>query len=67
LGATILEGRKIAVIPTSEILPLFLGILTAMTVGYLAIGAMMKIIRRGKLYYFAPYCILVGILLLIML
>jgi undecaprenyl-diphosphatase len=65
LGAAILEGRRITSIPQGEIIPLILGMASAMVVGYLAIWAMMRILRRGELYYFAPYCIVMGSILLI--
>lgn len=61
LGAAVLEAKEILVIPSGELPALGAGMITAGLVGYCAISVMMKLVSRGKLYYFAPYCILLGL------
>ena len=38
---------------------------TSFFVGYGALSLLVKIVKKGHLYYFAPYCALVGILVLL--
>ena len=64
-GAALFEARKIAAVPVSEFPALIVGMLAAGIVGYLAIAVMLKIVSRGKLYYFAPYCILLASIILL--
>lgn len=37
-----------------------LGTLTSAGVGYLALASLIKIVRHGQLFYFAPYCLVIG-------
>ena len=37
-----------------------LGTITSAGVGYLALSTLIKIVRHGQLFYFAPYCVVVG-------
>lgn len=64
LGATLFEGKDLLTtgIDTSHLISLVIGSLMAFIFGYLAITSMLKILRQGKLFWFAPYCILAGIL-----
>ncbi|MBN1847247.1 MAG: undecaprenyl-diphosphate phosphatase [Deltaproteobacteria bacterium] len=64
VGALILQLDAEAV-NRMGILPLLLGFVTSAMVGYLALKLLMKMIRKGTLYHFAPYCILLGIVILI--
>lgn len=41
--------------------PILIGFFTAFAVGYLACSWMINIVKRGKLIYFALYCILAGL------
>jgi undecaprenyl-diphosphatase len=41
------------------------GALTAFIVGYFALALLLFIVKKGRLHWFAPYCIGVGILTLI--
>jgi len=43
---------------------LILGTLVSAGVGYAALATLIKIVRHGRLYYFAPYCLLLGLLTL---
>ncbi len=44
---------------------LAVGMITAYVSGFIAIESLLAVVRRGKLYYFAPYCLAIGILGLI--
>lgn len=63
IGAFILEAKNLTL---TNPLPLILGSLTAMIVGYFALKLMIKTIEKGKLHYFAYYCLVLGILILIL-
>lgn len=41
------------------------GTITAGGVGYLALRALMPMVRRGRIYYFAPYCAIVGVIIIL--
>ncbi|MDX8341443.1 undecaprenyl-diphosphate phosphatase [Draconibacterium sp. IB214405] len=45
-----------------DLLPLFIGFITAFISGWLACSWMIKIVKRGKLIYFAIYCALIGLI-----
>lgn len=49
----------------SDIFPLLLGLVTSAISGYFALKMLMGVVRRGRLFYFAPYCWLVGFLIII--
>ena len=66
-GASLLELKDINTLPSSSIPAILIGMISAAVIGYLAIAAMLKIVNRGKLYYFAPYCFALGIITLILL
>lgn len=72
LGEALLDGLKLfgpdaeAVAPGSiSPLALLIGFLAAFLAGCLACRAMIAFVRRGKLIWFAAYCALVGVALLI--
>lgn len=50
---------------TVSITPLIIGFVAAFISGLLACSWMLKIIKRGKLIYFALYCLIVGIVAII--
>ncbi len=64
LGATILKINDLAGLPVegSYLLAMAVGTLAAFVSGYLAIRWMLSILRRGNLYWFAPYCLFLGLL-----
>ena len=66
LGAGVMEARKAVIsgISFSELAILGAGALTAAVSGYLAIRFLLRVIRRGKLHYFAYYCWLIGLLVI---
>lgn len=60
LGALVL-GLDTSVVNTSVAPAMIaMGTLTAGIVGYLALVVLLRIVDRGRLYYFAPYCVVVG-------
>jgi len=63
-GAGILQLKDVISINSTELLPLFSGMLSAGISGYFAIAVMLKIVGKGKLYIFAPYCLILGIVVL---
>lgn len=66
LGAFLLELKDLGeVSSTIGFLPVLLGCISAFAVGYLSLATLMKLIRKGKLQWFAVYLIPVGILGLI--
>ena len=65
LGATILKVGEMAAAPlgSDRLVIMLIGAIVSFFTGWLAIEAMLRILRRGKLYWFAPYCLLVGIIM----
>jgi undecaprenyl-diphosphatase len=47
-----------------HLLSWFLGFLASVLVGLLALKILMTMVHRGRLYYFAPYCWVLGLLVL---
>lgn len=48
------------------LIPLALGLVSSAFVGLLALRMLMGIVRRGHLYYFAPYCWAVGLMIILL-
>ncbi len=44
---------------------MLIGATVSFAVGFLSLGILMRIVGRGKLYLFAPYCLLAGLAVLI--
>ncbi len=44
---------------------ILMGTISAAIIGYISLKLLMHIVKRGKLYYFAPYCWLLGLAVLI--
>ena len=60
LGAMIL-GLDSTIIQTNiPVKTILLGTVTAGIVGYIALKILLRIVKQGQLYYFAPYCWLLG-------
>jgi undecaprenyl-diphosphatase len=58
---TLFKSRdQIAPLSAQELLPYIFGPLAAAVVGYLAIGAMMRLMKKSRLLWFAPYCLALG-------
>ncbi len=62
-GAGLLEIKKALNVSVSHVshTALIAGFLASFIVGFLSIGFFFKIIRKTKFYYFAIYCVLLGI------
>lgn len=64
LGAAFLDmvGGEITSGENIELIPLLIGFLAAFFSGLLACSWMIKIIKQGKLIYFAVYCFIIGLI-----
>lgn len=47
------------------LIPLFLGFVSATLVGLFALKLLMSLVKKGNLYYFAPYCWALGLAIII--
>lgn len=66
LGAMILELGEV---PASGFQPLgvvLLGVFTAAAVGYVALRVLIRLVKKGSLHVFAPYCWFLGVVALVM-
>ncbi len=63
-GATLLEISRVGSIRESLVLPLVIGMIVSFAVGYLSLKLLLKVVKRGNLFWFSPYCIILGLLLL---
>jgi len=50
----------------ANMVPMVIGAVVSFIVGYLSLGILMRILNRGRLYLFAPYCVLAGLVVLIL-
>lgn len=68
-GAAVLELKDVfeVGISGSEIGILLVGFFAAFIIGYLAINFLLKVVQSGKFSWFAPYCALAGLTVLIFL
>ncbi|MDX9854250.1 MAG: undecaprenyl-diphosphate phosphatase [Tenuifilaceae bacterium] len=61
IGANLLDVMDGSfAVSTGEGLPIFAGFIAAFVSGYLACSWMIKLVKRGKLLWFAVYCAIVG-------
>jgi undecaprenyl-diphosphatase len=69
LGATLLKLKDLLAFGISGdfFAVLAVGTIASYITGYIAIETLLKIVRKGKLFWFAPYCILLGLIGLILL
>jgi len=65
LGAVVLEAHELAALGSHAAVPLAVGFLSAAVSGYLAVLLVWRIMERGRLAVFAPYCLLVGLVVLL--
>jgi undecaprenyl-diphosphatase len=63
VGAVILQLDADAIDRVGAV-PLILGLISSLVVGFLALKLLMVIVKKGHFYYFAPYCWCVGLLTL---
>jgi len=64
LGATVFEAKDI-IVGNVDMIPLLVGVVVAMVVGYVSLKLLQKIVLQEKFHYFAVYCWTAGLLLLI--
>ena len=64
VGAVVLQIHAGALQGTA-LLPLACGFVSSTIVGILALRVLMGMVRKGHLYYFAPYCWLLGIVVVL--
>jgi undecaprenyl-diphosphatase len=64
LGATLVEAKDLAT-GNIDLIPLFIGVIVAMTVGYVSLKLLQEIVMKEKLHLFATYCLTVGIAILV--
>jgi undecaprenyl-diphosphatase len=63
IGAALLTmGEAGSLTDDVGLVPLLAGTLTSVVVGYFSLDLLFRILQKGKLYVFAPYCFIVGIL-----
>lgn len=63
IGAALLDVLKGELNPGEiDMLPLFIGFVSAFVSGLLACAWMIKIVKRGKLIYFSIYCAVIGLI-----
>ena len=60
IGATVMESREI-VVGNVDMIPLFLGAIISMIVGYVSLKLLQKIVMSEKIHLFAYYCWLAGL------
>ena len=65
LGAMILSLNSTIIQTDIPVRIILLGTVTAATVGYIGLKILLRIVKQGRLYYFAPYCWLLGVATLI--
>jgi undecaprenyl-diphosphatase len=64
IGATVMESRELLV-GNIDVVPLFLGTIISMIVGYVSLKLLQKIIMSEKFHLFAYYCWTVGIAIIL--
>lgn len=65
MGATVLSLKEGWVMERGQLAGYIVGPLVAAVIGYFSIGAVTRIARRGKLRWFALYCALFGVAVII--
>ena len=61
IGATAMESRDL-VVGNVDVIALFLGAIISMTVGYISLKSLQKIVTKEKFHLFAYYCWIVGLI-----
>jgi undecaprenyl-diphosphatase len=69
-GAALLKLRDTYALPPDEISalpwgPILVGALVSLIVGVFALIALLRIVRRARLHLFAPYCLILGITMIL--
>ena len=64
LGATIFEAKDIAT-ANVDVIPLLVGVIVSMIVGYISLKLLQKIVMKEKFHLFAYYCWTIGAAILV--
>lgn len=64
-GALILSLKSPAAYSTIPAAGIFAGTVAAGLTGFFALKVLLKLVRKGRLYYFSPYCWLLGAIVLV--
>jgi len=62
IGAFIIEAKDLVF---ENIWPMIIGSLAALIVGYFALKLVIKAIEKGKWHWFAYYCVMIGVLIIL--
>lgn len=65
-GAATLDAKNLNGLSADLLWPLLVGFVFSMITGYICIKWLLSIIKHGKLWYFGIYCLLAGILTLVL-
>ena len=66
VGAFVLQFAQVASWSEVNLLPLVSGFAVSVITGLLALKILMSMVRKGRLYYFAPYCWGIGLLVFLL-
>lgn len=61
-GGAVLDIKDLTSFPNDSVVALIVGVATAAIVGYLCIKWLLRIISRGHLWYFGVYCLIAGLI-----
>jgi len=61
IGAAVMESRDL-VVSNVDVVALFLGAIISMTVGYVSLKFLQKVVMKEKFHLFAYYCWIVGLI-----
>jgi undecaprenyl-diphosphatase len=64
-GAVLTEAKTLGALAPTERGPLVIGVLVSGITGFLAIAALLRLVREGKLRWFAYYCWILGLTVLV--
>ncbi len=64
LGATLFEVFRIESVEKDLIIPVLIGMIISFVVGYFSLKFLLKVIQRGKFFWFSVYCIALGLVLI---
>jgi undecaprenyl-diphosphatase len=66
LGALVLDFKEMGTLQSDYLLIYLAGMLVAAVIAFISIKFLIALTKKWKLHYFAPYCIIIGILLFIL-
>lgn len=66
MGASLVEFRRISNLPPGIILPMGLGFIISAISGFLALSILLSTVKKGRLSWFAYYCWIIGIIVIIL-